>query len=287
LASSLPRAIARACRYARKDPLSAFGVVLLSCLILLGIAGPWLPIGDPNLIQVGPRLSRPTVILPFGTDDLGRSLLPRVVQAIHVTFVLAAAAVTVTACVGSAIGMVAVYAGGLVDLLVVRLADILFSFPALLLAILITAILGPGSLPAMAAIAFVTLPLFIRVIRSVALRATTRGYIVAAEVSGASAGRILFVHLLPNVAGAIAVQLTYAISVGMLVESALSFLGLGVQPPQASLGSLLREGVVYVRVAPWMVFPAALVLTGAILSVNLVGDALRDALEPLVGRALR
>jgi len=262
-------------------------VLLLCFLILLGAAGPWLPIGDPNLIQVGPRLSRPTLALPLGTDDLGRSLLPRIVQAIHVTLVLAAGAVTVTACLGSFIGMVAAYAGGFADMLVVRLADVLFSFPALLLAILITAILGPGSLPAMAAIVFVTLPLFIRVVRAVTLRTVTRGHIIAAEVSGASAWRVLFVHILPNIAGAIIVQLTYAVSVGMLIESALSFLGLGVQPPEASLGSLLREGVVYVRVAPWMVFPAALVLTTAILSVNLIGDALRDALDPLAGRALR
>jgi peptide/nickel transport system permease protein len=273
--------------YARRDPLSAFAVASLLLLTLLGAVGPLFPIGDPDLIEVGPRLSKPTLTLPLGTDDLGRSMLPRVVQAIHVTLVLAATAVAVTACAGSFVGMAAAYAGGVADMLVVRLADVLFSFPALLLAILITAILGPGSVPAMAAIVFVTLPLFIRVVRSVTLRTVTRGYVIAAEVSGASAWRILFVHILPNVAGAIIVQLTYAVSVGMLVESALSFLGLGVQPPQASLGSLLREGVVYVRVAPWMVLPAAVVLTTAILSINLIGDALRDALEPLVGRALR
>ena len=132
----------------------------------------------------------------------------------------------------------------------------------------------------------VMLPLFVRVVRSVTLTLTGRGFIVAAEVAGASTLRILSVHILPNIAGAVVVQLTYALSIGMIIESALSFLGLGVQPPDASLGSLLRQASVYLTFAPWLALSSGIVLSLAIMSVNLVGDAVRDGLEPLNRRPL-
>ena len=125
-----------------------------------------------------------------------------------------------------------------------------------------------------------------RVVRSVTLALSGRGFIVAAEVAGASPLRIMGVHILPNIAGAVVVQLTYALSVGMIIESALSFLGLGVQPPDASLGSLLRQGSAYLTFAPWLALSSGAVLAAAIMSVNLVGDAVRDALEPLEARSL-
>jgi peptide/nickel transport system permease protein len=147
-------------------------------------------------------------------------------------------------------------------------------------------VLGPGNFSAIVVIAVATLPLFVRVIRSVTLGLAGRGFIVAAEVAGASSMRIMRVHILPNVAGALVVQLTYALSVGMIIESVLSFLGLGVQPPGASLGSLLRQGSAYLTFAPWLALSSGLVLSSAIMSVNLVGDAIRDLLEPLRGRPL-
>lgn len=280
----IPQALAA---FARRDPLAATGAGLLVVLVLVSAIGPLLPIGDPTQIGVGPRLSAPAASWPLGTDELGRSNLPRIVEAINATFLLACVAVLLTAAIGIVAGMAAGYAGGWLDILVMRLADVLFSFPPLLLAIFIAAILGSGASAAIAAIVLVTLPLFVRVVRAVTLSVAERGFVVAAEVSGASVRRILFMHVLPNVAGAAIIQLTYALSVGMLVESALSFLGLGVQPPGASLGSLLRQGAVYMTVAPWLVFPAAGILVLAIMSVNLLGDGLRDLLDPLGGRALR
>ena len=273
--------------FARRDPLAATGAGLLVILILISAIGPLLPLGDPTQIGVGPRLSAPAEGWPLGTDELGRSNLPRIVEAINATFLLASTAVLVTAAIGILGGMAAGYAGGWIDILVMRLADILFSFPPLLLAIFIAAVLGSGSGAAIIAIILVTLPLFIRVVRAVTLSVVEREFVIAAEVSGASLRRILFMHVLPNVAGAAIIQLTYALSVGMLVESALSFLGLGVQPPGASLGSLLRQGAAYMTIAPWLVFPEAAILTIAIMSVNLLGDGLRDILDPLGGRALR
>ena len=283
-ARRVPRALVA---FARRDPLAATGAGLLVVLVFVSAIGPLLPIGDPTQIGIGPRLSAPAAGWPLGTDELGRSNLPRIVEAINATFLLACVAVLLTAAIGIVAGMAAGYAGGWLDILVMRLADVLFSFPPLLLAIFIAAILGSGAGAAITAIVLVTLPLFVRVVRAVTLSVVERGFVVAAEISGASVRRILFMHVLPNVAGAAIIQLTYALSVGMLVESALSFLGLGVQPPGASLGSLLRQGAVYMTIAPWLVFPAAVILVLAIMSVNLLGDGLRDLLDPLGGRALK
>ncbi len=270
----------------RRDRLTALGVATLLILLLLGVLGPYLPIGDATRLAVGPRLSPPSWRFPFGTDELGRSFLPRVVIGIRSTFLLSAAAVTMTASLGTLIGMVAGYYRGLADEVVARSADVLFSFPALLAGLLIAAAVGPGRITAISVIAIVALPLFVRIVRSVTLALTGRGFIVAAEVAGASTLRILGVHILPNIAGAVVVQFTYALSIGMIIESALSFLGLGVQPPDASLGSLLRQASVYLTFAPWLALTSGVVLSLAIMSVNLVGDAVRDALEPLNRRAL-
>lgn len=277
----------RSRRFALNDPLAGAAAVTLCALILVGAFGNLLPLGDPTAIGTGPRLSAPAPGWLLGTDELGRSLLPRLVEAVRATFLLATSAVLAMAIVGTIAGMAAGYAGGTTESIVMRLADVLFSFPALLLGILIAAVLGTGNFSAIVAISLVTLPLFVRVVRAVTLSVAERDFVIAAEVSGASLWRIMLVHLLPNVASATIIQLTYAISVGMLVESALSFLGLGVQPPDASLGSLLRQGAVYLTIAPWLAFGPGVVLTLAIMSVNLLGDGIRDALDPLKGRQLK
>jgi peptide/nickel transport system permease protein len=232
-------------------------------------------------------LAPPSFEFPLGTDELGRSYLPRLVQGISATFLLATTAVMVTAIIGGITGMLSAYRGGFLDGLVVRIADVFFAFPIVLTGLLVTAIVGPGTLSVLAVIASATLPMFIRLVRSVTLGIAARGFVTAAEVAGASTVRVLFIHLLPNIIGATIIQLTYAISIGMLIEGVLSFLGIGVQPPEASLGSLLRQGVLYLTVAPWMVFSSGFLLTLAILSINLLGDGLRDAIDPLRDRALR
>jgi peptide/nickel transport system permease protein len=268
------------------DGLSTGALVLLFSIILLGSIGHLLPIGDPNEIAVGPRLSEPSTEFLLGTDELGRSFLPRVVHGIRTTFLVSASAVLATAVLGTLIGMMAAYVGGLLDTIVMRLADVFFAFPALVLGLLVSAVLGAGAFPAVLVISVVTLPLFVRVVRAVTLNVAGREFVVAAEVAGASKTRVLLIHLLPNIAGAAIVQLTYALSIGMLVESGLSFLGLGTQPPDASLGSLLRLGAVYIEIAPWMVISAGFTLALSITAVNLTGDGLRDLVEPLRGRDL-
>jgi peptide/nickel transport system permease protein len=269
------------------DRLTGLAGLALLVLVLMGAFGSMLPLGDPTAIGVGPRLGPPTGELPLGTDELGRSYLPRVVQGIRVTFLIASIAVMLTAALGTLIGMISAYVRGWVDGLIMRLADVMFAFPALVLGLLVAALIGPGDVSVVTVITAATLPLFIRVVRAVTLSLAERGFVVAAEVAGASRMRVMIVHLLPNITGAVLVQLTYALSVGMLIESGLSFLGLGIQPPYASLGSLLRTGAVYLTIAPWMVFSSGAVLSLSIMSVNLVGDGLRDMLDPLRGRSLR
>jgi len=287
---SLPQAIplptARA-RPFRGDALTWFAIATLAVLILLGLIGPILSIGGSSTALVGPRLSPPEAMWPLGTDSLGRSLVPRVLQGLGTTFVLATGAVLVSATVGTLLGIVAGYVGGILDEGVVRVADVLFSFPAILLAILVAAITGPGAPAAVASIILVTIPLLTRVVRAATLVIADRDFVISARVEGAGLPRIVLRHLLPNVAGPAVVQATSTVSVGMLVEGGISFLGLGVQPPQASLGSRLREGSIYLTIAPWVALAPGLLLAFAILSVNLLGDGLRDSLEPREVRRLR
>jgi len=273
-------------RLARRDPLTFGAGVTLVALVLIGAIGPYLPLGDATAIAAGPRLSAPSPAFIFGTDELGRDFLPRIIVGLQSTFVLSAIAVLITAALDTVLGMAAGYFGGVMDGGIARFADILFAFPAIVLGLLVAAVLGPGSTSAITVISTATLPLFIRVVRAVTLSVAERGFIVAAEVSGSPPWRTMAAHILPNIAGAVIMQLTYALSIGIIIESALSFLGLGVQPPHASLGSLLQQGTVYLTIAPWLVFTSGAVLTATILSINLVGDAIRDAIDPLKGRAL-
>jgi peptide/nickel transport system permease protein len=265
--------------------LAAFGLAVV--LVLAGLAGRLSLFGDPRRIQRLGRLRPPSSQAVFGTDELGRSMLPRVAEAIGNTLVLALAAVALGTLLAMVLAIPAGYLKGPLDRVVVASADILFSFPALLFAILIAAVLGPGRPAAVAAIILVTLPRMVRVFRQAVTVVAERDFVVSAEISGVPAWRIMVTHIVPNIAGPIVVQGTFAVSVAMLVESGLSFLGLGVQPPSASLGSLVSSGLDALALDPWLVFIPSVVLTAAIVAVNLVGDGLRDLFEPQEMRSLR
>lgn len=263
----------------RGDLLSRVGLGLLVLFVLVSLLSPLLPIGDPYATGVAPRFAPPSWEWLAGTDSLGRSLLARLMQGMRTTLLVAGTAVVVTATFSVLLGMVAAYYRGPVGEAITGIADVLFAFPAILLGILVAAISGPGVTGAVISIALICSPLMVRVVRAASLTVVGRDFVVAARVGGAGPLRILFVHVLPNIAGAAVVQATYALSVGMLVESALSFLGLGVQPPQASLGSLVHEGATYLSIAPWLVLIPGVLLALVIVSVNLVGDGVRDALD--------
>jgi len=271
----------------RADGLAIFALFMLCCILLLGILSPWMPIPAPDLIAVHPRLAPPGLHGGLlGADNLGRDVLARVCQGIQNTFLVSTSAVLMTALAGAFLGLVSGYVGGALDEVLMRLADIIFSFPAILLGLLVTAILGPGGTSVVLAIVLITLPPMVRVVRAATFEVVKADFVTTARVFGASHWRILMVHLLPNVMLPILTQTAYSISIGILIESALSFLGLGVQPPAASLGSILREGSAYITVAPWLVFGPGIFLVFAILSINLLGEGLRNAVDPLRPRNL-
>jgi peptide/nickel transport system permease protein len=268
------------------DRLTQAAALWLAFLVIVGFTGSLLPFGDPRAIGAGPRLASPSAEWLFGTDELGRPLLPRVAEGVRTTILVAFLSVALTTVIGGLIGMLAGYKRGLVDAVVSRVTDVLFAFPALVLALLTTVVVGYGGAAAVVSIVLITTPLMIRVVRAATFVVSERDFVVVARVQGASLRRIMFVHIAPNVAGPIATQAAYALSLSMLIESGLSFLGFGVQPPDASLGSLVRDGTQYLTRAPWLVFIPGAVLASAILAVSLIGDGLRDALDPQKPRSL-
>jgi peptide/nickel transport system permease protein len=269
----------------QRDRAAQIALVVLVLLTLACLVVPFLP-GQDSRATVGPRLASPSSSHWFGTDELGRSLFPRVAEGLRTTFLISVAAVLSSTVVATVLAVLSSLYGGVIDRIVVRLADAFFAFPATLLAILVSTIMGGGQAAAIVSISIITFPLILRVVRSASLAVVDRDFITSSWIGGASATRIGITHVIPNVAGVVVVQATYAASVAMLTEGGLSFLGFGVRPPQASLGSLVQQGSVYVTIAPWMALIPGAVLAIAIMAVNLLGDGLRDALDPRAERGL-
>ncbi|QJU56345.1 ABC transporter permease (plasmid) [Herbiconiux sp. KACC 21604] len=267
------------------DPLARIGLVVLALILLISVGALLVPGLDSQSIA-GPRFSPPTSQWLLGTDALGRDLLPRLIEATRTTVLISVAAVLVSTVIAIVLGITAAVVGGAVDQVIMRLADGLFAFPAILLGILVSAIVGAGAFAAIFSIIVITLPLMMRVFRGASQAVTHRDFVSSASVGGASRWRIAVRHILPNITGPIIVQATYAASLAMLIEGALSFLGFGVVPPAASLGSLVQEGSVYLTVNPSLALVPGFVLAAAILAVNLVGDGLRNTFEPRTERAL-
>lgn len=262
------------------DGVSATAAVVLVVILLISIVGPFLPIGSPDQIGFGRRLGSWTWAAPMGTDQLGRSVLARVLQGIQVTFFLSTVSVVIAGILGAIVGITATYFHRFADEVASRLADMMFAFPPILLGFLVVAIMKPGLTSAMAVIGLITFPTMLRVVRASTLGIMRRDFMLVAEISGVSFRDRIFRHLLPNVASVIVVQAIYSISLGMLIESSLSFLGLGVQPPIASLGSLLRDGATYLEIAPWLSIGPGIVLAVSIMAINLIGDATRSFVDP-------
>jgi peptide/nickel transport system permease protein len=256
------------------------GTVLTLLLVAMALLANHLAPYDPIALNARHRLEAPSPDFRFGTDRLGRDVLSRVLYGARSSLGIAASSVAVSLLLGSALGLAAGYFGSTVDLVISRVMDIFFSFPVLLLAIAIAAMLGPGVRNAALAIAVVYTPLFARVIRGPVISERHRDYVLAARVIGASHPAIIYRHILPNVVSPIIIQGSAALSTAILIEAALSYVGLGTQPPAPSWGTMLSEGRTFLETAPWMsVFPGlAIALT--VLAFNLLGDGLRDAFDP-------
>jgi peptide/nickel transport system permease protein len=259
----------------------ALGGLALLCLLLIAAAFPGLIAPyDPFAMEMRDRLLPPSPAHWFGTDDFGRDLLARIIYGARISLQVGVIAVGIAGSIGITLGLVAGYFGGFVDGLIMRLMDVIFAFPAILLAITIMALLGSSTTNVMIAIGIVYIPIFARIVRGTTLSLKALEYVEAARSSGSSSGRILFRHILPGAVGEITVQITLSLAYAILAEAALSFLGLGTQPPEPSWGSMLSFGREWVREAPWFSFFPGLAIFVTVFSLNLVGDAWRDALDP-------
>lgn len=264
-------------RFRREQPaVVALAVVIL--LVLVAVFAEALAPHDPSAQNLRNVLSTPTSENWLGTDQNGRDVLSRLIFGARVSLRAAAQAVGVALALGVLPGMLAGLLGGWVDVVIMRVVEAMMSFPPLLLAIAIVGARGPGLTNAMLAIGIASAPRFCRLIRGVTLSVATENYVEAARSIGCSTGRILRRHILPNVLSPLIVQISLAIGFAMLAESALSFLGLGVTPPDASWGSMLGQAFRFVSREPWLAIPPGVVLTVAVLAFNVLGDGIRDSI---------
>lgn len=269
-------------RRAARSRLFLAACAALAALIAAGFLADWIAPYPPTAVDAMSMFKGPSPTHPFGTDRFGRDLLSRVLFGVRVSLGIAGAAIAVAVGTGSLLGLAA-GAGRRVDQLLGRVMDVFFAFPPILLAIGIAAVLGAGPGTAIVAIAVVYAPLFFRVVRGSVLAESAEAYVEAAEALGVGRPAILFRHILPNVVSPIVVQTAVCLSYGILIESALSYLGVGVQPPTPSWGTILNEGKEFLALAPWVsLFPGGAIML-SVLAFNIIGDGLRDALDPRMG----
>jgi peptide/nickel transport system permease protein len=256
------------------------GVLIVAVFVLAAAMADRLPLPSPLRMVPQDRMAGPSWTLPLGADTFGRSLLARLVHGTRLSLEVAFVSVLTALLAGSALGLLAGYAGGRIDQVLMRTMDVFFSFPAVLLALGIVAALGPHPANVVLAIAVVYTPIFARVVRGPVLSLKEREFVEASRALGAQAGRIVGRHILPNLASVLVVQTSIALSWAILTEASLSFLGLSAQPPTPSWGAMLNEGRQNLELAPHLaVFPGLAIML-AVLGFNLLGDGLRDALDP-------
>jgi len=266
-------------RCCRTSVLSTwFPVAALLVWAVVALVSPWLPL-TPDHIELSRILEPPGPDAPLGKDDLGRPVLDRLLIGARTSFVVGLGVVTLSTVLGALVGGMAALAGGWVDLVLVRIIDVFLAFPGILLAIALTGIMGPGIDNVIIALAAVSWVGYARLARAQILSLKQRDHVVAAHALGAGPGRVLLHHLLPLAVAPLIVEATFGIAGTVIAEAGLSFLGLGVQPPQASWGSMIRDGVAYMLVAPHLVLTPGLAILSIVLCINLAGDGLRDRLD--------
>lgn len=262
-----------------KNPIGLVGAIIVALTIIVAILAPIIAPYDPAN-QDAERLLGPSTDHLFGTDELGRDTFSRIVFGSRVSLEVGIIAVMVSLVLGGLLGILAGFFGGLVDSVVMRVVDILFAFPGLILAIVIAGLLGPSSRNAMIAIGVVYAPAFARVIRGSVLSVQNEIYIEAAHVAGATNSRVINKHIMPNIVAPLIVLVTVYLSSAVLAEAGLSFLGLGTQPPEPSWGGMLNAARTFMEINPWMAIAPGLAIMFVVLGLNFLGDGLRDILDP-------
>lgn len=262
------------------NPVTVVSAVALTAVLVVALTAHWITPYGINDVDVPNALRGPGGAHWFGTDELGRDVLSRVLVAVQASMRVAVVSVLFAVVFGVTTGVVAGYRGGWVDAVFMRVVDVMFAFPVLLLALAIVAILGPGVTTTMLAIGIVYTPIFARVARASTLAVTVEPYVQLSRAMGTGSPYILVRHVLPNVSGPLLVQTSLSLAFAILSEAALSFLGLGIQPPEPSLGRMIFDSQGFVTLAWWMaVFPGAAIFV-IVLAFNLLGDGLRDVLDP-------
>lgn len=269
--------------FKNKGALIGFGLVLffICCAVFAGLVAPYEPTAmHAEALKVAPGSSGHLL----GTDDLGRDILSRLLYGSRLSLMIGASVVFLSCTVGTLLGLVAGYFGGLVDRSIMRVIDILMSLPSILLAIVVVSVLGPGITNAIIAVAVVSIPSFTRIVRGSVLAEKSKEYVTASVSFGASSWRTLFKEILPNCVAPLIVQATLGFSDGILNAAALGFLGLGAEPPTPEWGTMLADSRAYIESAPWLMTLPGVCILAIVLGFNLFGDGLRDALDPRLKR---
>lgn len=256
------------------------GMALVTVLLLVAIFAPWIAPYPADQMGAGMSLLEPEAAYPFGTDEFGRDIFSRVIWGARLTIQVGVIAVGISLTIGTLTGLIAGYAGGWTESILMRMVDVVFSFTETLIALAAVAVLGPSLTNAMIAVGIAAIPFYARVAYSVTLVERNRAYFDAAYVQGAGHFRLIFVHLLPNIVPPLIVVATLGVSSAVLAAAGLSFLGLGAQPPSPEWGSMLSAGRDYFNQAPWiMIYPGVAIMI-TVLAFNLLGDGIREALDP-------
>jgi peptide/nickel transport system permease protein len=271
-------------RQFRRSRAAVLGLILTGTFVLLAILAPVLAPHDPTAFTLGQQLRPPSPTNPLGTDELGRDILSRLLYGARITLLITVGAVLVSLVIGTTLGVVAGFRGGWWDTLIMRFMDVLLAMPGFLLAIAIIAALGVGMINVVIAVGVFSIPAFARVARGSTLSVKQQDYVLAARALGAPDGGIMLRHVLPNVAPPLVVQTTLRLATAILTASGLSFLGLGPQPPTPEWGAMLSTGRNFVTSSPQLATIPGLAILLVAMGFNLLGDGLRDALDPRLKR---
>jgi peptide/nickel transport system permease protein len=266
----------------RRHKLAVTGGLILLLLAIFAVSAPWIAGHDPYSVDLRAYRKPPSTDHLLGTDSSGRDVFSRLLHGGRISLSVGLVAVSVYTLLGVSLGALSGYYGGLVDSAIMRLADIIMAFPALVLIITIASVVGPSIYNVMLVIGFLGWPPIARIVRGMFLSLRTREFVLAARSAGVSNTRLIRRHLLPNAMAPVIVAATYGMATAILIEAGLSFLGLGVQPPTASWGNMLNaaQSISILETMPWLWVPPGLMIAMTVLSLNFIGDGLRDALDP-------
>ncbi len=279
-AVAAPRRRGRAWAKLRRRPAALLGAALVLCFVALAALAPLLPIASPIATDWGAVRAAPSAAHPLGADELGRDILSRMIWGAQASLLAGVASVAIAVALGAPLGVLAGYRGGWTDAVISRFTEALLAVPFLILAIAFAAFLGPSLTNAMIAIGLSSMPFFIRIARAQTQSVMTEDYFESARAIGLGHGAIIARYVAPNILAPILVQATLTVATAIIAEASLSFLGLGQQPPSPSWGSMLNTAKNFLHQAPWMALWPGLAIFLVVLGFNLLGDGLRDALDP-------